>query len=81
MAHAFEWGKLLKGKTCRKWANGLKVGNSEKNWTPGVGLPPPLGNILVYYNNIQRSSSLKPLGQSKPNLIASIYGKGESLCL
>ena len=29
-----EWGKLLKcylkGKTCRKWANGLKVGNSEK---------------------------------------------------
>ena len=55
MAHAFEWGKLLKchlkGKTCRKWANGLKVGNSEKNWTPRVGLPPPRGNILVYYNN------------------------------
>ena len=48
MAHAFEWGKLLKchlkDKTCRKWANGLKVGNSEKNWTPGVGLPPPRGN-------------------------------------
>ena len=83
MAHAFEWGKLLKchlkGKTCRKWANGLKAGNSEKNWTPGVGLPPPRGNILVYYNNIQRSSSLKPLGQSKPNFIASIYGKGESI--
>ena len=29
-----------------------------KNWTPGVGLPPPRGNIHVYYNNIQRSSSL-----------------------
>ena len=31
-------GKLLKchlkGKTCRKWANGLKVGNSEKNLDP-----------------------------------------------
>ena len=54
MAHAFEWGKLLKchlkGKTCRKWANGLKVGNSEKKLDPGVGLPPPRGNILVQYS-------------------------------
>ena len=53
VAHAFEWEKLLKchlkGKSCRKWANGLKVGNSEKNWTLGVGLPPPWGNIHVYY--------------------------------
>ena len=85
VAHAFEWGKLLKchlkGKSCRKWANGLKVGNSEKIWTPGVGLPPSRGNIHVYYKNIQRSSSLKPLGQSKPNFIGSIYGKGESMCL
>ena len=86
VAHAFEWGKLLKcylkGKTCRKWANGLKVGNSEKKkWTTGIGLPPPRGNIHVYYKNIQRSSSLKPLGQSKPNFIGSIYGKGESMCL
>ena len=44
-------------------------------WSPGVGLPTPRGNIQVYYNNIQRS--LKPLGQSKPNFIGSIYGKGE----
>ena len=33
-AHAFEWGKLLechlKGKTCRKWVNGLKICDSEK---------------------------------------------------
>ena len=72
----------LKGKASRKLANGLKVGNSEKkNWTTGVGLPPPRGNIHVYYKNIQRSSSLKPLGQSKPNFIGSIYGKGESMCL
>ena len=44
----------MKGKSCRKWANGLKVGNSEKKWTPGVGLPPPRGNIHVYYKNIQK---------------------------
>ena len=86
VAHSFEWGKLLKchlkGKSCRKWANGLKVvGNSEKNLDPRVGLPPPRGNIHVYYKNIQRSSSLKPLGQSKPNFILSIYRKGESMCL
>ena len=53
VAHALEWEKLLKchlkGKSCRKWANGLKVGNSEKKkWTLGVGLPPPWGNIHVY---------------------------------
>ena len=29
-------------------------------------LPPPPGYIHVYDHNIQRSSSLKPLGQSKP---------------
>ena len=45
-------------------------------WTPGAGLPPPWGNIHIYYKNIQRSS-LKPLAQSKPNFIGSIYGKGE----
>ena len=31
-----------------------------KNWTPGAGLLPPLGNIYVYYHNIQKPSSLKP---------------------
>ena len=50
--------KIVKIKTCRKWANGLKIWDSEKIWTPGVDLPPPRGNIHVYYNNIQRSSSL-----------------------
>ena len=34
MAHAFEWGKLskchFKGKTNRKWVNGLKIYDSEK---------------------------------------------------
>ena len=28
---------------------------SEKIWTPGVCLPPPRGNIHVYYSDIQRS--------------------------
>ena len=69
VAYAFEWGKLLKChlKTCKKWANGLNINDSENIWTPGVSLSPPWGNILVYYKNIQRSPSLKPLGQSKPN--------------
>ena len=42
MAHVFEWGKLskchFKGKTNRKWVNGLKIYDSEKGWsatTPG----------------------------------------------
>ena len=52
VAHAFEWEKLLKchskGKSCRKWANGLKVSNSEKKLDPRGGLPPPWGNIHVY---------------------------------
>ena len=33
--------------------------------------------IHVYYSDIQISSSLKLLGQSKPNFIWSILGKGE----
>ena len=38
VAHAFEWGKLLKcdlkGKTCSKLANGLKIYDSEKKLNP-----------------------------------------------
>ena len=56
----FQSGKLLichlKGKTCKKCANEQKIYNSEKIWTPGVGLPPPCCSTLVYYHNIQRSS-------------------------
>ena len=33
--------------------------------------------IHVYYPNIQRSSSLKPFGQVKPNFVWSIVRKGE----
>ena len=40
-----------------------------------VCLPPPRGNIHVYYSDIQRSSPLKLLGQSKPNFMRSIVRK------
>ena len=40
--------------------------------------PPPRGNIHVYFHNIQTSSPLKPLGQSKPNFMQSIYRMGET---
>ena len=36
-----------------------------------------LGNIHVYDHNIQTPSSLKLLGQSKPNFVWSIVKKGE----
>ena len=72
--YAFEWEKLLKchlkGKSCRKLANGLKVGNSEKKkMDPRGGSAPTLGQYTCILKNIQRSSSLKPLGQTKPNFI------------
>ena len=64
------------GKNLQGMGNGLKIDDSEKIWTPGVCLPPPRGNIHVYYRDIQRSS-LKPLGQSKPNFMWSIVRKRE----
>ena len=68
VAHAFEWEKLLKchlkGKSCRKWANGLKVSNSEKkNWTLGVVCPHP-GAIYMYikkYSKIFFSETTWPI--------------------
>ena len=75
-------GKSVKmsGKTCRKWANGLKIDDSENIWTPGVCLPPPRGNIHVYYSDIQRSSFLKLFGQSKPNCLANQSNQSQTLC-
>ena len=35
----------LKGKTCRKWANGLKLHDSETNMTTGLHLPMHVGYI------------------------------------
>ena len=68
---------VIDRKTSWKWANGLNnIYDSEKR-TPGAGLPPPRDNIHVYYHNIQRSFSLKLLGQSKPNVLLSILRKVE----
>ena len=40
-------------------------------------LPLPLSYIHVYDHNIQTTSSLKLLGQSKPNVLWSILRKSE----
>ena len=49
---------------------------NEKNLTLGGCLPLPGGYIHVYDYHSQ-TSSLKPLGQSKPNFMLSLLGKGE----
>ena len=50
-----------------------------ENFSPwgGGGLPLLLGYIHVYFHNNETYSPLKRLGQSKPNFIWSIRGKGE----
>ena len=41
----------------------------KKNCPKGVALPLPQGYIHVHDHNIQTSTDLKPLGQSKPNFM------------
>ena len=36
-------------------------------------MPPPWGSIHVYFHDLQTSSPLKPLGQSKPNFVTNVY--------
>ena len=55
----------FKDKTCRKWANGQNIYVFEKKLSSWGCLLLPCGYIHVYDHNIQMSSSLKPLGQSK----------------
>ena len=55
-----------------------------KTFGPQELVCPHPGAIYVYMytaycNNIQRSSSLKPLDQSKPNLMRNIYKRGTNL--
>ena len=45
----------------------------EKNVLRGLSIPAP----GLYGQNVQTSSSLKLLGQSKPNFMWSIVRKGE----
>ena len=49
----------------------------EKILSPGGCLPLSQGYVHVYDHNIQTSSPLKPLGQSKPNFIWRIIRKGK----
>ena len=48
-------------------------------WAQGGCLPLSRGYINVYDQNIQISSSLKPLGQSKPNFMWSSLRKGNEI--
>ena len=56
---------------------GINIYVYENILGPGGWLPLPWGYIHVYDHNIQTSSSLKPLGQSKPNFMWSILRKRE----
>ena len=81
--YAFKWDRLLKydlkGKTCMNWR--FKI--LKRIWTSGVGLPLPQGiiHIHVYNHNIQRSSSLKPLGQSVKFHRKHLYEGGTNLII
>ena len=75
-------GEMCYNVICREKLAGngqmdLRLMILKKIWTPGVSLPPPRANIHVCYSDIQRSSSLKPLGQSKLNFMWSILRKSE----
>ena len=67
------WGKNLKShlrlKSCRKWVVGLNIINDTQKVGPKGLYGRIPGNIHVYYQNIQTSSSLKLLGQLKPNFM------------
>ena len=68
-----------KETTCRKWANGLKIYDSEKEMGPQGLVYPHTEAINMYITIIFKDRPLKLLGQSKPNFIGRIYGNGEPL--
>ena len=77
----------LNGKKLEMSNNGKKLARNQQMdrlfmfmkifWVQRVALPLPQGYVHVYDHNIQTSSSLKPLGRSKPNFIWSILRKNE----
>ena len=79
IAHAFEWKKISNVIKWGKFAGSMQMDRRfmfmEKNVLRGLSAW-PLGYIHVYDHNIQ-TSSLKLLGQSKPNFMWSIVWKGE----
>ena len=76
----------LNGKNRKMSFNGSKLVRNEPMdrivmfmkilWAQGGCLTLPQGYIHVYDQNIQTSSSLKPLCQSKPNFMWSILTVG-----
>ena len=81
-AHAFEWKKNRKMSF-----NGKRLTRNEQMdrrfmfmkifWAKEGCLPLPWSYIHVYDHNIQTASSLKPLGQSKPIFMWSMFKKSE----
>ena len=71
--------KLSEGQNLQEMGKLTDIYVYEKNFvTRGLSSSAPgLYTCTVYYHNIQTSSSLKPLGQSKPNFMWSIVRKGE----
>ena len=59
VAHAFEWGKLLKchlkGRICNKLANELIFYDLKKKLIPGVVLTLPWDFMHVYYHSSEIS--------------------------
>ena len=70
--NAIKWVKLTGNRQTYR-----KLMFMEKILAPGGCLPLSRGYIHVYFHNIETSSSLKPLGQSKPNFMWSIVRKRE----
>ena len=75
--HVIKWGEA-----CSEYASGQKIYVDDKNVLRGLsalaaGYIHVYIHVHAYDHNIQRSSSLKPLGQSNPNFMWSIVRKGE----
>ena len=51
-----------------KCAVGLNINDPGEKWSPGAHMPQARGSIHEYFHNIQTSSPLKLLSQSKPIL-------------
>ena len=66
------------GVNLREYANGQKIYVYGKKCPRGC-LSPPLGYIHINDHNIHAYSSLKPLGQSKPNFMLPMHLNEENL--
>ena len=74
--YVFEWGKLLHSHLTGKKKLAPNDQIVDKNLTSGLPLPRDYIHVHVYDHYFQ-TSSLKPLGQLKPNFMWSLLGKGD----